>query len=67
MDDSFVNDYVDNRDIENSFKPILVDNCITTCGEPATILAYYGEDIPLASTEPCLAEDSVAKSHLSQY
>ena len=58
---------MDNRDVENSFKPIIIDNYITTCGEAAIILAYYGEDIPIASTEPCLAEDFVARSHLSQY
>ena len=53
------NNYVDNADIENSFKPTVVDNCVTTCGEAATLLPYYGEDIPIALTMLCFAEDSM--------
>lgn len=28
-------------------------NC--ACGKPAILLPYYGEDIPIAKTEPCLS------------
>jgi len=66
MDNEFVNNYMDDKDVQNSFKPTLVDNCVTNCGEPAEIFAYHGENIPLAETFLCEAYDS-SKSHLSQY
>ena len=66
MDNEFVNNYVNDIDVQNNFKPIIIDNCVTTCGEPAEIFPYYGENIPLAETFPCEAYDS-SKSHLSQY
>ncbi len=62
MDNEFANNYVDDRDVENSFKPIVVDNCVTSCGEPAEILAYHGENIPIAETFPCEAYESF-KNH----
>ena len=62
MDNEFANNYWDDRDVENSFKPTVVDNCVTSCGEAAEILAYYGENIPLAETSPCEAYES-SKNH----
>ena len=55
------NDFNDDRDndIVTSFKPIIIDNCVTTCGEPAILLPYYGEDIPTAATELCFSEESI--------
>ena len=29
------------------------DSCLYSCGEPAVLLPYHGEDIPLATTFPC--------------
>ena len=61
MDHNFNNDvesnYVEAKDPIKSFKPTVIDNCVTSCGEPATLLPYYGEDIPTAATELCLAEE----------
>jgi len=31
----------------------MTDRCLYSCGEPAVLLPYQGEDIPLATTFPC--------------
>lgn len=31
----------------------MANKCLNGCGEPAILLPYYGEDIPLALTYPC--------------
>ena len=53
------NNYVEASDVANSFKPTIINKCVTTCGEVAELLPYYGEDIPDAMTFPCFAENSV--------
>ena len=54
---------VEEQDVDNNFKPTVIDNCVTTCGEPAQLLPYYGENIPDAITEPCFAEDPVLSDY----
>jgi len=61
MDNELVSNYVEDNDAYNSFKPTIIDNCVSTCGEPAELLAYHGEDIPDAATALCFAKDSVDK------
>jgi len=31
----------------------MTDRCLYSCGEPAILLPYHGEDIPVAKTIPC--------------
>jgi len=45
--------------MENTLNNDIVDNCVTTCGKPAILLPYYGEDIPMATITPCFSEASI--------
>ena len=31
----------------------MTDRCLDGCGEPAVLLPYHGEEIPIAITIPC--------------